>query len=285
VHRSRFNVVDNGYFETLGLELFEGRLFQSQDDTSGHGVVVVNRVLADELWPAEPALGKTIRLERARPGDPGTDYEVVGVVDSETQFALGRAPEPVVYFSLGQRFRPFLRLVLRTDGIEPSTVFAALRAELGELDPSLVLQDPRTHDELRWENLVDQRLRTQTVSLFGVAGLFLALLGVFAVISYSVSQQLREIGIRIAIGARQADVLRWVFQRGLRLAGAGVALGLVASYWAVQLLRGVVPGLAPVQPAIYAGAALVLVLAATAAVWLPARRAARVDPLRALRQG
>jgi predicted permease len=285
VHRSRFDMVDSGYFETLALRLFEGRLFQPQDDTSGHGVVVVNRVLADELWPGQPALGRTIRLERVRPDDPGSDYEVVGVVDSVTQFALGRAPEPVVYFSAGQRFRPFRTLVLRTNGIEPATVFAALRAELAEIEPGVVLEDPKTHDERRWENLIDQRLRTQTLSVFGGAGLFLALLGVFAVISYSVSQQRREIGIRIAVGARQADVLRWVLQRGFRLAGAGVAVGLVASYWAVQLLRGAVPGLAPIQPSLSIAAAVLLLAASTAAVWLPARRAARLDPLQALRQG
>jgi ABC-type antimicrobial peptide transport system permease subunit len=191
----------------------------------------------------------------------------------------------VVYFSAGQRFRPFRTLVLRTNGIEPATVFAALRAELAEIDPGVVLEDPKTHDERRWENLIDQRLRTQTLSVFGGAGLFLALLGVFAVISYSVSQQRREIGIRIAVGARQADVLRWVLQRGFRLAGAGVAVGWVASYWAVQLLRGAVPGLAPIQPSLSIAAAVLLLAASTAAVWLPARRAARLDPLQALRQG
>ncbi|HUP24401.1 MAG TPA: ABC transporter permease [Thermoanaerobaculia bacterium] len=283
--RSRFDIVDSESFATLGVPLLEGRLFEPQDEQSHRGVALVNRVLADQLWPGQPALGRTIRLDRARPGDPGTDYEIVGVVGSVTQFSLARSPEPVVYFSWAQRYRQSLRLLLRTDGIDPDTVFATLRDELRGLDPTLILHDPRTHDEARWEALVDQRLQTQTVGLFGGAGLFLALLGVFGAISYSVNQQLREIGIRIAVGARQADVLRWVLRRGLMLAGGGVAMGWIASTWAVQLLRSAVPGLGPAPPALYAGAALFLLVASTAAVWLPARRAAGVDPLQVLRQG
>jgi putative ABC transport system permease protein len=283
--RSRFDIVDSESFATLGLPLLEGRLFLPQDEQRQRGVALVNRVLADQLWPGQPALGRTIRLERARPGDPGTDYEIVGVVGSVTQFSLARSPEPVVYFSWEQRYRPFLRLMLRTEGIDPDTVFATLRDQLRELDPTLVLDNPRTHDEARWEALVDQRLQAQTMGLFGGAGLFLALLGVFGVISYWVSQQQHEIGIRMAVGARQADVLRWVLGRGMVLAGAGVALGLIASTWAMQLLRGAVPGLAPAEPALYVGASVFLLAASAASVWLPARRASRVDPLRALRQG
>jgi putative ABC transport system permease protein len=205
------------------------------------------------------------------------------MVGDVVQFARSTAPEPVVYFSWAQRYRPLLRFVLRTTGGDPDLVFSALREELRALDPTLTLVRPSTHDDLRWESLVDRRLQTQTVSLFGAAGLFLALLGVFGVISYTVSQQVREIGIRIAVGARQGDVLRWVLRRGLALAAAGTALGLLGSFWAVQLLRGAVPGLGALQPAVVAGAALFLLAAASAAVFLPARRAARIDPLRALR--
>jgi putative ABC transport system permease protein len=284
VRRSRFNVTDAEYFTALGLPLLEGRLFQAQDAESGHGVVVVNRELAEELWPGESPLGRTVRIVRTRPGDPGADYEVVGVVGDVVQFARSTAPEPVVYFSWAQRYRPLLRLVLRTAGGAPDPVFSALREELRALDPTLSLERPTTHHDLRWESLVDRRLQTQTVSLFGAAGMFLALLGVFGVISYTVSQQVREIGIRIAVGARQADVLRWVLLRGVALAASGIALGLLGSFWAVQLLRGAVPGLGALEPAVLAGATLFLLVAASASVWLPARRAARIDPLRALRQ-
>jgi predicted permease len=283
-HRSRFDVVDSEALETLGLPLYEGRLFQPQDETSGHGVVVVDRLLAEQLWPGQPALGRTLRLERARPGDPGTDYEVIGVVGSVRQFSLARAPEPVAYFSWGQRYRSSLGLVLRTDGVDPETIFAALREELRQIDPGLQLGDAMTHDERRWQALIDQRLQAQTLSLFGGAGLFLALLGVFAVMSYSVSQQLREIGIRVAVGARPVDVARWVLGRGLALAGAGVGIGVVASFWVLQLLRGAVPGLPPVRLDLYVVVSAFLLAASTASVWLPARRASRVDPLHALRQ-
>jgi putative ABC transport system permease protein len=284
VHRSRFNVVDAGFFEALGLALRQGRLFEARDATSERGVVVVNQKLADELWPGESPLGRTLRIARARPGDPGTDYDVIGVVGNVTQFASARGPEPVVYFTWAQRYRAAVNVVLRTGGGDPEPVFAALREELRRLDPTLTLERPVTHEQLRWEVLFDKRLQTQTVSLFGGAGLLLALLGVFGVISYSVSQRLHEIGIRIAVGARQGDVLRWVLGRGLALTGAGIACGLLGSVWAIQLLRGALPGLGPAPPALLIGATLLLMAAASVAVWLPARRASRVDPLRALRQ-
>ena len=281
---SRVGVVDSEYFATMGISLSEGRLFEPRDEGSGHGVVVIDRLLAEQLWPGQPPLGKVLRLAQPRPGDPGSDYEVIGVVTSVTQFALARAHEPIAYFAWSQRYRPFLDLVLRTDGIDPETVFAALREELEQLDPTLALADPRTHDDLRWNAQVDRRLQTQTLGLFAIAGLLLALLGVFGVISYSVSRQGREIGIRIAVGASPVDVLRSVLARGASLAAAGVGLGLLASFWAVQLLRGTVPGLGPVGPALVAALTLFLFVAATASVWVPARRASRVDPLRALRQ-
>ncbi|HVS63706.1 MAG TPA: ADOP family duplicated permease [Thermoanaerobaculia bacterium] len=284
VHRSRFNVADAEYFATLGLPLFQGRLFAPRDEGSESGVVVVNQKLADELWPGQSPLGRMVRIPRARPGDPGTDYQVIGVVGNVTQFASARGPEPMIYFTWLQRFRSSTDIVLRTAGGSPGPIFAALREQLRQLDPTLLLANPMTHDEQRWQTLVDKRLQTQTVALFGGAGCFLALLGVFGVISYSVSQRVREIGIRIAVGAAQRDVLRWVLTRGVALAGAGIACGLVASFWAVQLLRGVLPGLAAPSPALLIGSALFLLTAATASVWLPARRASRIDPLRALRQ-
>jgi predicted permease len=285
MHRSRFDLVDSESFSALGLPLHEGRLFQPQDEQKGHGVAVINRVLAHKLWPGQSALGRMLRLDRSRPSDPGTDYEVVGVVDSVTQFALARAPEPVVYFTWAQRYRSSLYLLVRTVGIDSRAVVAVLREELRQVDPAVTLLSPQTHDEYRWEALDNQRLRTQTLSLFGGAGLFLALFGVFGVISYSVSQRRREIGIRIAVGARQNDLVRSVLGRGLALSAAGIGAGLVASLWAVQLLRGAVPGLGPAHPGLIATAAAFLLVASVAAVWFPARRASRVDPLRALREG
>jgi putative ABC transport system permease protein len=285
MHRSRYDFVDSESFSALGLPLHEGRLFQPQDEQKGHGVAVINRVLADKLWPGQSALGRTLRLDRSRPSDPGTDYEVVGVVGSVTQFALARAPEPVIYFTWAQRYTSYLSLLVRTVGIDSRAVLAGLREELRQVDPAVTLHFPQTHDEYRWEVLVDERLRTQTLSLFAGAGLFLALLGVFGVTSYSVSQQRREIGIRIAVGARQNDLLRWVLGRGLALSVAGIGAGLVASLWAVQVLRGAVPGLGPAHPGLVAAAAAFLLVASGVAVWFPARRASRADPVRALREG
>ena len=283
VHTTRFNYADAGFFGTIGLSVLEGRLFRAQDAQSDRGVVVVNRRLADQLWPGEDAVGRTVRVDRARTGDKGTDYEVIGVVSSLAWHTLSREPEPVIYYSWEQRFRPSLFVLLRTEGVDPQGVFVALRKELEALDPSLALGLARTYEDHRWQSLVVQRLQTQTLALFGATGLLLALLGVFAVMSYTVSQQIREIGIRMAIGARQLDVLRWVLKRGLILNLVGLAAGLVGSFWAVKLLQRIVEGVTVVDPLVIAGAIALLLIASMAAAWLPARRASKLDPLIALR--
>lgn len=280
----RLNHVDAAYFEALGVPLYEGRLFEARDADSERGVVVINRKMAEELWPGGDAVGRRVRLEGRQAGDLGPDYEVIGVVGSVSQHSAGIGPEPILYFSCEQRYRPNLDLVVRTaDGAEAAAVFEALREELRHLDPNLAFTRTQTHEEHRWDALVEKRLQAQTLALFGTAGLVLALLGVFGVMSFSVSRQVREIGIRMALGARRGDVLSWVLRRGLALALAGIGLGLVGTLWASSFLRGTLPGLEEIHPAVLAGSALLLLLAAAFAASLPARRAARIDPLTALR--
>ena len=176
------------------------------------------------------------------------------------------------------------RAVDHAERVAAEAVFTALRQELKTLDPSLALASTNTHEEHRQQSLLVQRLQTETLTIFGTAGLFLSLLGVFAVMSYTVSQQVHEIGIRMAIGARQSDVLRWVLRRGLILNLSGLTVGLVGSFWAVQLLRRTIEGATTLDPWVVAGAALLLLITTMAAAWLPARRASRLDPLIALRQ-
>ena len=284
VHTARFNRVDDGYFSTLGLALQEGRLFGPQDAGTKRRVVVVNRLLAERLWPGESALGRTVKVDRARPGDSGTDYEVIGVVSSVAWHILSREPEPVIYYSWEQRYRSSLHVLLRTEGVDPQGVFATLRRELAALDPGLTLSDTITHEDLRWQSLLMERMQARTLNLFGAAGVLISLIGVFSVMSYTVSQQTHEIGIRMAIGARRADVARWVLRRGLILNMAGIVVGLLGSFWAIKLLQQVVAGVVLVDPLVIAGAIALLLVASMAAVWLPARRASGLDPLAALRQ-
>ena len=211
---------------------------------------------------------------------------MIGVVGSTVQFRLAREKEPLVYFNWAERHRSRLTLTLRATG-DPEDVFAALREDLRALDPGVVLEMPQTYAAHRWAGLVEQRLHVNTLGAFGIAGFLLALLGIFGVMSYSVNRRVREIGLRMALGARRADILRWVLRRGTAMTVTGIALGLVGSFWAMQLLRAWVAGWVAeagiVDPAIFGGAALLLLLAALAAIYLPARRAAGIEPLVALR--
>ena len=290
--RSRFNVVDGGYFEALGIPLLAGRLFDRRDAADGAPTVVVNRLLADQLWPDGEAVGRTIAVEQLRPWDPGPELEVVGVVGSTRQHsprpgsgraAVANAAEPLLNFSYEQRYRPILALVLRTTG-DPAPIMAALRREVRALDPRIERLDVRTFDQHVWDGLEEQRLLTQALGIFAALGWFLAVVGVAGVMAFSVSRQTRAIGIRMALGARAGDVLAQVLRRGLRLTLAGLAVGLLGSLAAAPLLRHLLFGVAAVDPAVQAAVALAILGSAAAALYLPARRAAAVDPLRALRE-
>lgn len=280
---ARLNFVDAGFFETLGIPLLAGRLFDGRDAAGGHGVAVVSRELAEALWPGEDPLGRTVMVERLRPGDPGPEYEVVGVVGDTIQDSFRGATQPIVYFSAVQRYRSSFDLVLRTEG-DPLAVVGPLREELRRLDPALALEQVRTHAQLRWDYLVLERIRTLIIGALSLLGFVLALVGVASVLGYAVSRRRQELGIRMALGARGRDVRRLVLGRALTLALAGVAAGSVGALAAGRLLEGFLFGVEVADLRTFAGVAAALVAAALAAAWWPARRASAVDPLAALRQ-
>jgi predicted permease len=280
---ARLNFVDAGFFETLGIPVLAGRLFDGRDAAGGRGVVVVSRSLAESLWPGEDPLGRTVLVNRFRPEDPGPEYEVVGVVGDTIQDSFRAASQPIVYFSAVQRHRPYLSLVLRGDG-DPTAVVGPLREELRRLDPALTLERVRNHAQLRWEYLVLERIRTLNTAALGLLGLVLAVVGVASVLGYAVSRRRRELGIRIVLGARGGDVRRLVLARALTLALAGVVAGGVGALAAGRLLEGFLFGVGTADPGAFAAVASLLVAAALAAAWWPARRASAVDPLAALRQ-
>ena len=278
---ARRNVVDAGFFKALGIPLQEGRLFTAGDTDSDHGIVVVNRNLAGELWPDEDPLGQILLLEQRRSWEPG-EYEVVGVVGDTVQDSFDSSAQPILYFSAGQRYRPSMDLVLRAE-TDPMTLVAPLREALRQIDPSLTLERARTQEDIRWGYLALERIRTLVLASFAVLGLVLAVVGVGSVLAYAVHRRMREIGIRMALGARVADVRRLVLGRGLSLTLAGLGLGGLVALWVTRLLRGFLFGIGATDPRIFGGVALVLIAAALAAAWLPAWRASRVDPLIAVR--
>ncbi|MEM7356680.1 MAG: ABC transporter permease, partial [Acidobacteriota bacterium] len=283
-HSARRNVVDGGFFDTLGIPLLAGRHFSAADGENDRGVVLVNRTLAQSLWPGEEAIGQILLVAQYRPWMLGPEYEVVGVVGDTVQDSFDSPSQPILYFSAEQRSRSAMDLVLRTE-MEPAAFAASLGETLRRLDPSLTVEWVHTHQESRWSFLTLERIRTLILAAFAGLGLLLSIVGVGSLLSYSVSRRWRGLGVRCALGARRADLRRLVLRRGLKTTAIGLAAGLVAAWWIAQLLRSFLFGVGTADPRIFTGVPLILLAAALIAAWIPARRASSVDPLVALRHG
>ena len=282
VRSARFNIVSDGYFETLGIEKLEGSLFGART-REGPGVIIVNDKLAKQLWPGRDPIGQKLLPSRLSPGDPGPEYEVIGVVESIAQHDLRSGGEPIFYFSLDQRPRQFPGINPRVEG-DPAAFVKTLRERAAALDPRVETLALYTHKQLRWEALVVERLQSQSVAMLATVGLLLSILGTFGIMSLIVARKTREIGIRLAIGAQKAQIVGWAMRQSLGLAVAGVGVGLLASIWAVRVLRSWISELPSAQLWIYLFVAVVLLCTSLAATFLPGRRASRLDPTHVLRR-
>jgi predicted permease len=270
------STVAPGYFESMGIPLLAGRAFTAQDDSGAPRRMVVNKRFADRFWPGKDAVGQTVRYN-------GRDHTVIGVVPTGKYQRLGEAPESFYYLAQAQHWDSGMSIFIRTSN-DPETIVAPLRAAVTELDANLPLSDVRTmNNHLGWA-LLPARLAGTVLGIFGVLGLLLASVGIYGVMAYSVAQRTREIGIRMAIGAAAGDVARLVMRQGLTLVLIGTGIGLAGALAASQLLRGILYGGRVVDPVTFVAVPLVLVAVAALASWLPARRAAGVDPIIALRQ-
>ncbi len=273
-----------GYMEAMGIPLLEGRTFRREDGAAGTRAVVVGKAFADHWWPNASALGKRLRL-----GFPNEDWwEIVGVVGDVHLTTLEDPPGELIYFppTLGAAERPFVNrafdVVVRTTG-SPLQFVPVLRRELHDLNARIPLDNPRTMKDV----FDGATARTSfTMALLAVASgiaLILGLVGIYGVISYIVSQRTREIGVRMALGASAPTVRGMVVRQGLALAGAGVVVGLLAAGLMSSLMSTLLFGISATDPVTYGAVALALIAVATAASWLPAMRAAGVDPSNALR--
>lgn len=269
-------IVSEGYLASMGIPLRAGRDLEERDGSGGKPVILINESLARRLWPAEDPLGKVAMADVER--------EVVGVVSDVRHIALEQESGFEMYIPIRQtRDYSAVHLVLRS-AIPPSGISSALLASLRTLEPNL------PSEFVVLQNLVDRsvsprRFLVVLTSSFSAFALLLAALGIYAVISYAVNQQTQEIGIRMALGASTADIRMEVLRRTLLLAGAGMAIGLAASWLLARTLSGLLFGVTSSDPLTYAGMAVILTLAAAAAGYIPARRASRIDPLTALRAG
>ncbi|HVT57969.1 MAG TPA: ABC transporter permease [Thermoanaerobaculia bacterium] len=273
------NRVGLGYFETVGIPLRSGRAFTGDDRPGGRLVAVVNEALARRLWPGEAALGKRFRFA----GERGF-LEVAGVAGDARNGALGDAPEPFAYLPIAQSAASIAMLHVRTDG-DPLAAVPAVRREVQGLDPNLPLLDAHTVGQVRSRALWAPRMGAGLLSLFGLLALALAALGMYGVLAYSIGQRRREIGVRMAIGARPPDVIGLVVRQGMLPVLWGAAAGLAAGLAGARLIRSLLFGVGAADPAALAGATLLLLAVALAAAYVPARRAAALDPTSALRTG
>ncbi|HJR58058.1 MAG TPA: FtsX-like permease family protein, partial [Vicinamibacterales bacterium] len=270
-----YNRVGPFYFETMGVQIVSGRGLGTTDVDGNQLAVVVNETMAGRYWRGQDPIGRTVRF--------GTGPAVVvGIAKDGKYNQLNEAPRNFIYVPLAQFFRHDAMLIVRTDG-DPSPVIPSLHAAVAKLDPNLPLFDVRPVDEHLELAVFIPRLASTVLGLFGGLALLLAVVGLYSVVAFGVAQRTREIGIRIALGATRADVLRLVLRQGMRLTLIGVGIGVTLAGAAAQALRSQLMGAAPMDPLSFAGTAAVLLLVALLACGIPARRAARLDPVRALR--
>ncbi len=268
-------VVTPGYFQAMGIPLVEGRAFEARDDTTQAGVIIVNEQFAHRFWPGKQALGKTVHTS-------GADRTVIGVVPTGKYQRLGEPPTAFMYLPQTQHWEYGMSVAMRTAG-DPTRLAPAVRAQIGALDPELPVSNVRSMEAHMGIALLPARLVGYVLGVFGLLGLLLASIGVYGVMAYTVAQRTREIGIRMAIGAGSASVVGLLMRQGLTLVIVGAAIGLAGAAAAAQLVRGQLYGGTALDPVTFVAVPLVLIAVAAMAIWIPARRAAGVDPVRALR--
>jgi len=266
------------YFETMGIPLLEGRDFTMQEDKEESRVVIVNETFARRFWPGQNPIGK--RLSKGGPDKPR--FEVVGVAKDGKYGTLGEAPQPFVYFPMAREYDSEVSLVVNTS-VEPQSMINAIRREVERLDSNLPLYDVKTMSEHTRFLLFPLQAGAWVAGGFALLALLLAGLGIYGVMAYAVSQRTREIGVRMALGARGGDVMRLVVKQGMWLASVGLALGLAGALVLTRLMSSVLYGVGATDVATFFGVTLLLGLVVLVACYLPARRAAKVDPMAALR--
>jgi predicted permease len=273
-------VVSTGYFETLGIPIVSGRPFDDSDRAGGARVAIVNQAFARRFWPGQEAVGKRINLDTN--GGDSTWIEVVGVAGTIKYHNLAEDPLPFFYVPFAQAYGPAMTLVARVTR-DPARELAAMRGVVRSLDDDLPVFDAKTMTEHLGITLYPVRLASTVLGAIGVLALLLAAIGLYGVVAYAVSQRTREIGVRMALGARPLDVLRLIVSHGMRLAGVGLAIGLVLALAVTRLVTGLLYGVSPTDPVTLVAIGALLLSVTLLASWIPARRAARVDPMVALR--
>jgi predicted permease len=272
------NTVDTNYFETAGVVLESGREFTSLDQENSLPVAIVNEKMAHDYWPDGSALGKRVQL----PGETQM-RQIIGVARNASYTNWGEPPQLCVYVPLEQNYGGVMNLYVRSKG-DPQPIMLPVEREIHSVAPQVVVSNPRTGREIIDGGLFGPRMGVALLSVFGLLALGLANIGLYGMLAYSVNQRKREIGLRMALGAARAAVLRLVLKQGMSLVGTGVLIGFTAALLVGHLLSRMLYGVSAGDPISVAGAAIVLLAVALLACYAPARSASRLDPLVALRE-
>jgi predicted permease len=267
--------IGTGYCDTLRLPLVRGRDFTARDTADAPLVAVVNETMARRYWPGRDGLGGRVKV-----GDRWA--EVVGVARDAKYTSMSEEARAFMYLAVEQQYRPTMRIVVRTAGA-PDALVNAVRQAVRRVDPNLPLFDVQTFEQHIAFAFFLFEMAATLLGVFGATATLLAALGLYGVVAHSVGMRTREIGVRISLGATAGDVRRLVLRQGLGLGGLGIALGLGLALVVTRLFSSQLMGVGPNDPASFAATSLMLAATTALACYLPARRAARLDPVQALR--
>ncbi|HEU4769340.1 MAG TPA: FtsX-like permease family protein, partial [Pyrinomonadaceae bacterium] len=282
---ANFNPIGPDYFVTIGARMLKGRQFTPQDDQDHPGVVIVNEAFVRHYFPNEEPLGRRLKLSapaRIWRNERFTSFEIVGVVRDVKSAGLNADTEPTYYVPATQAPLQDMMMVVRTT-TEPTSIVPALRQAVWSIDPNQPISDVQTMEQVVSDNIAQPRLNMVLMGLFGGLALVLAAVGIYGLLSYAVTQRTQEMGIRMALGAQVSDVMGLVLKQGMILALIGEAIGVAGAFALTRLIRGLLFGVTPTDTGIFAAVVGVLTAIALLACYLPARRATKVDPLKALR--
>jgi putative ABC transport system permease protein len=279
---ANYAIVSGDYFTAMGMPVLAGRGFTTADGADAPQVIIVNREFVERYLAGSDVVGRRLTgmFEFSAQPNPRT---VVGVVGDVQQTSLAGPALPTVYVPQSQMPYPSLSVVIRTVG-DSGPALGALRRAVKDLNPDAAVAQERTLAAVLDQSLARQRFSSTLIAVFAAAALLLAMVGVYGVIAVTVGQRRREVGIRMALGARHAHVLRLVLGEGARIIAAGVALGLLGAFGSSRLIRALVFEAGAAPAGVFGGSALAIALMALVATYVPARRAARLDPMRALRE-
>jgi putative ABC transport system permease protein len=277
-YSARFNIVGPEYFRTLGIPILRGRDFDERDSLTAPGAAVINEAIAQRYWPKEDALGKQISTDGSR------WFTIVAIAGNVRQQGPHIEPEPEIYLSHLQDpvSWSWRTLIVRATG-EPLSLVVPIKEAVWSVDKDQPISDVRSMEQVLWKSVAQPRVFALLLGAFALMAMVLAAIGIYGVVSYSVTQRTQEIGVRIALGAKHVDVLRMILGEGMLLTCVGLSMGLLGAVALSRVLSRFLFEVQPTDPATYTAVVLLLAAVAFAACYAPARRATRVDPIVSLR--